>query len=150
MKKKKLPYDTYVKEREMLSKMESTNYENYEKTMMTLAASFLAFSVSFLGLFKSSNASQQVLIDQRFLTLSWILFAISVVSILVGFLVGALAIRAEVNLIEEALEDIRALDGKNHWTSTQYILYVASGLSFVAGIYFLLLFCSMNIGLLVK
>jgi hypothetical protein len=149
MRKKKLSYDTYVKEREMLSKMESTNYENYEKTMMTLAASFLAFSVSFLGLFKSSNGSQ-VLVNQKFLTFSWILFAVSVVSILVGFLVGALALRAEVKLIEDALEDIKALDGKNYWTLAQYILYIAAGLSFIAGICFLILFCSMNIGLLVK
>lgn len=149
MSKEKLPYDTYVKERELLSKMESTNYENYEKTMMTLSASFLAFSVSFLGLFKS-NTGSQVLIQQNILTLSWILFAVSVVSILVGFLVGALAIRSEVKRLEEALENIQALEGKNYWTMTQYILYGVAGVAFIAGLYFLLLFCSMNIGLLVK
>ena len=62
MKKKKLPYRIYDGEREMLSKMESTNYENYEKTMLTLSAAFLAFSLTFLGLFKTNES--QVLVDQ--------------------------------------------------------------------------------------
>lgn len=35
-------YD-YSTERELLSKIEQTNYDNYEKTILTLAAAFLAF-----------------------------------------------------------------------------------------------------------
>jgi hypothetical protein len=81
MAKSGMPYDDYVKERELLSKMESTGYENYEKTILTLSASFLAFSVSFLGLFKSrfeAGSGYLAFNNLPILMLSWISFAVSV------------------------------------------------------------------------
>ncbi len=148
MKRKKLSYDTYQGEREMLSKMESTNYENYEKTILTLAASFLAFSLTFLGLFKSSEP--QILVNQFLLVTSWILFSTSVIVTLLGFLVGAFSLRFEVKILEQALEDIGSLDKRNIWTTINYIFYIVSGTAFVAGVVFLILFCQSNLGLLIK
>ncbi len=46
-------YEDYRKERELLVNLEQNVYDGYEKTILTLSASFLAFSVSFLGIMKS-------------------------------------------------------------------------------------------------
>ena len=71
-----------MQERELLAKNEQTNFENYEKTILTLSAAFLAFSVSFLGLLPKRESLPLHIISTDFLIWSWFLFALSVASIL--------------------------------------------------------------------
>ena len=86
LRTKKMPRTVYLEERQHLAKYEQTNYENYEKTILTLSSAFLAFSISFLSLFdKSSDINNSVfpiVVTTAFLFSSWIMFAFSVLSIL--------------------------------------------------------------------
>jgi hypothetical protein len=106
-----LDYPIYVQERELLTKNEQANFENCEKSILTLSAAFLAFSVSFLGLLPKRESSPLHLISTEFLIWSWFLFALSVACILICFLVNAVALRSDVRRIERALKDIAALNG---------------------------------------
>lgn len=147
-KKEQFEYDDYVREREHLSKYENDNYENYEKTILTLASAFLAFSVSFLALLRNQSAAGSLLptlTAHAFLIWSWISFAISVVITLLSFLMNALALRFEVTKLEEALEDTSALEGRNPWDLIAYLLYVISGIAFGVGLVLLLTFSTLNI-----
>jgi ABC-type siderophore export system fused ATPase/permease subunit len=143
MSKKKMPYPDYQREREFLSKIEQSNYKNYEKTILTLSSAFLAFSISFLRLLKNNGAP----LDLSFgflLVLSWIAFGVSVISILINFLTSALALRKEVSKLEEALEDKEALQGSNIWTSMVYFLYAIAGYMFILGLVMLIIFSMVN------
>jgi hypothetical protein len=146
--KQTLPYETYVDERKLLAEIEQQNYDNYEKTILTLSASFLAFSISFLGLFRDEITAGYIFKSQGLLIGTWISFAVSVISMLVVFLVGALSVQKEIVKIENALEDVTALEERNGWIFVSDLLYFISGIAFISGIVFLLLFCSKNIFLI--
>jgi uncharacterized membrane protein len=148
MTKKKMDYDDYVKEREQLSRYEHANYDSYEKTLLTLSAAFLAFSVSFLALLKrktESGMDSLVLASPELLVCSWVSFASSVFLMVLCFLISTLALRKETAKLEKALEDVQALEEKNLWTSLVYLSYILSGIGFISGIVFLLIFCAKNI-----
>jgi hypothetical protein len=143
-------HDDYVKERAHLSQCEQANYASYEKTILTLSAAFLAFSVSFLGLIKKTVATPVnpvVLALPGVLISSWILFASSILMMLLCFLISSLAFRKEVATIEDAVDDVTALNRKNIWTGIVYVLYILSGASFGGGIILLLVFCARNLQL---
>lgn len=144
-------YDDYIKERDQLSKGEQANYDSSEKAILTLSASFLAFSVSFVALFKMktpAGVEAVTIVAPELLGLSWLLFALSVLLMLLNFVITAKAFRREIEIVAEALEDIAALNGKNSWSNVGYSLYVASLVTFISGIGFLLLFCAKNLHIL--
>ena len=150
MTEKVFTHDDYVKEREHLSKCEQANYDSYEKTILTLSGAFLAFSVSFLGLVMKTTAppaAPVVLTSPAILICSWVSFALSIVIMLLCFLINALAFRKEVATIEDAVDDVHALNTKNIWTAIGYTLYILSGLSFCLGLALLLIFCGRNVQL---
>ncbi len=143
-----LKYADYVREREHLSKYENDNYDNYQKTILTLSSAFLAFSVSFVALLRHQSVGSAIrptLIAHEFLVWSWFLFASSVVVTLLSFLVNALGLRLEVKKLGAALENPAALKRNNPWTPTGYFLYTISGLMFAVGIVLLLMFATSNI-----
>ena len=147
-KKEQFDYDDYIREREHLSKYENDNYENYQKTILTLSSAFLAFSVSFVALLRNQSAGGvplPTLTAHAFLVWSWISFAISVGVTLLSFLVNAMALRLEVAKLEEALETTSALEGRNPWDLIGYLLYVTSGIAFGIGLVLLLTFSTLNI-----
>jgi hypothetical protein len=146
--KQKMDYDDYVKEREQLSNGEQSKYDSYEKAILTLSASFLAFSVGFVGLFKQktqSGVEAVTVVAPGLLTWTWVFFASSVFLMLLNFIVTAQAFRKETVILGKALEDISALKGKNTWSGLGYLLYLSSGASFVSGIGFLVVFCAKNL-----
>jgi hypothetical protein len=143
-----ITYDDYVKERELLSKIEQANYESYEKTILTLAAAFLAFSVSFLGIVRGKTTPGVELSPLQSLPLlisSWISFAASIFSLLMCFLINAMSLRSEVVELENLLEGKQASERINKWSIGGFILYIISGTAFIAGLVFLLMFCIRNI-----
>jgi hypothetical protein len=110
----------------------------------------LAFSVSFLGLIRKTAGTPgtpAVLITPTVLIYSWVAFASSIVMMLLCFLINALAFRKEIATIEDAVEDVRALERINIWTGIGYTLYILSGVSFGLGLVLLLIFCARNIQL---
>jgi len=143
-------YEDYSTERDLLSKIEQTNYDNYEKTILTLAAAFLAFSVSFLGLFRNkttSGAPLPQLVSPNLLISSWICFAASILFLLICFLINGVALRAEVIELESRLEGEPPSEKLNPWSVGGYVLYALAGLSFISGLVVLLAFCAKNIHL---
>ena len=153
-------YEDYTTEREHLSKYEQANYDNYEKAILTLSAAFLAFSVSFLGLFRNKTASGVQLPPLRcpnLLIWSWISFGSSILFLLLCFLVNAMALRAEVCELEKRLTEATAPEKRNAseerngseelniWTVFGYALYAFSGIAFILGLVLLLIFCARNI-----
>jgi hypothetical protein len=142
-----LEYEVYVRERENLYKYQQSNWASYEKTIVTLSAAFLAFSVSFLGLVKKEpilGAPPETIKFLALLITSWVLFAASVLLILLSFPANAGAFDVETRKIEDALSDGSALDRRNKWTRLGYTIYALAGTSFIAGIVLLLVFCAHN------
>lgn len=145
-----LDYDDYVKERELLSKFEDASYERYEKTILTLSAAFLAFSVSLLGVLNRSpdahgNLPPLAVIPALFL--SWIWFGLSVFVTLLVFPLSALALRKEIAMLEARLNDASATNGANPWAVLVLLLYIISGGTFLCGMVSLLTFAALNLRL---
>jgi hypothetical protein len=138
-----ITYDDYVKEREHLSKYEAANYENYEKQILTLAAAFLAFSVSFIAILR--NKPNVLLTWHSVLIASWICFAGSVLSVLLSFPINAIATRSAVEELERLLDGKESLETMSKWTIAGYVLYGGAGLTFLGGLILLLMFCAHNI-----
>lgn len=148
MEKKTLKYDVYLKQYEQIVKYQQANYDNFEKTLLTLSSAFLAFSVSFIGLLKKKAPDgTDVIVINSYPTLvaSWICFASAIFLILMCFPIGALSWNTEIIKIEEALEDASSLNKDNKWKYVSYILYVLSVIGFIFGIVLLLIFCKRNI-----
>ena len=144
---KRLEYDVYLQERQDLNKYRQSNWESYEKTILTLSAGFLAFSVSFLGLVKKEpplGAQPVAIVCMPLLVSSWICFAVSVLLVLLAFPVNAVAFHTETKRLEGALSDSSAVNRCNCWSIFTYVLYTLAGLSFLGGIVVLLVFCGSN------
>jgi hypothetical protein len=141
----KFSYEDYVKERDSLIKFEQSTYDGYEKTILTLSAAFLAFSVSFLGLLQKGGKSQlSPLVAPKVLFWSWIFFAFAVFIMLCNFLVNAIGLRAAVRDVWNAY-DTQPTRAAKKWTLLGFSLYFLSGLSFLMGVISLIRFCAANL-----
>jgi len=142
-----LDHETYLKEREVLCKYRQSNYDNFDKAILTLSAAFLAFSLSFVGIMEKATKTPPINFDNKgLLILSWICFAASVTITLFNFLVSILSYDRELEKIDKATEQGDALSETNVWVTISNFNYVISGLCFVAGIASLMLFCWRNLG----
>ena len=140
-------HEEYVDERKELEKYRQASYDSFERVLTTLAGSFLAFSVAFLGALKFMRQADEPLVapgSSWLLAASWVGFAVSLVSLLLVFFVNARSFTLEITKLEEALEDARALDVPNRWSYVSLVMYSFSALAFVAGLGFLLWFCRSN------
>lgn len=141
-------YDDYVKERELLSKYEQTNYDSYEKAILTLSSAFLVFSVSFLGIIRKKaegGVPPPPLTSVDLLIGAWIAFAASVFFMLMCFATNATALRTAVADIEPMIKKKPPTTKAAKWNIMAFILYALSGAAFVGGIVLLLMFCARNI-----
>jgi len=140
-------YDDYVREREHLTRYEFENYGSFSRAILTLSSAFLALSVSFLALLRQppqAPSPPPAIIGHPILIVAWLSLVGSVLTTLLLFLVGALALRFEVAKIEKALDDAAALRGTNYWHWAASSLYVISGIAFFTGVLFLILFTAVN------
>lgn len=141
-------YDDYVKEREHLSKYEQTNYDSYEKAILTLSSAFLVFSVSFLGIIRKKaegGVPPPPLISVDYLVSSWVAFAASVFFMLMCFATNAISLRAAIADIEPMIKKKPPTTKATKWNIASFTLYALSGIAFVLGIVLLLVFCAKNI-----
>jgi len=143
----KIEYEDYVRERNSLANFAQASCDGYERTILTLSAAFLAFSVSFLGLLRKEGAnasSPPTIISPGLLFSSWVFFAVSVFIMLGNFMVNVKGLWA-------ANEDVwnsysgQATHGAKKWTRLGYSLYFAAGISFVLGVIELIRFCAANL-----
>jgi hypothetical protein len=143
----KFSYEDYAKERDSLTKFEQSTYDGYERTILTLSAAFLAFSVSFLGLLQKGNNSHPPLLAPKVLFFSWIFFAFAVFIMLCNFLVNAIGLRAAVRDVWNAY-DTQLTHTARKWTLLGFSLYFLSGISFLIGVIALIRFCAANLWVL--
>ena len=137
----------YLDERKELYKYQQANYDSFEKTLLALSGSFLAFSIAFLGFLAKGNGSSRPVLSPGsapFLLASWILLAASLVALIFCSFANIRAYTFEIIRLEDARKDPTALDRTNHWRSVSLVLYSISTISFLAGLVSLLLFCSRN------
>jgi hypothetical protein len=134
-------YDDYIRERAMLAGMEQDHYSSYEKAITTLSAGFLAFSLSFLGLFDKTGGDK--LTKLPYLYWAWTLFGLSVLFVLLNYLVGAVEIRQQIHR-EERLVDGEDVPIRTGLTTLGYTLYIFTALAFIGGLVSLILFCGEN------
>jgi hypothetical protein len=141
-------YKDYISERELLYGVEQQNYQSFEKIIITLSSAFLAFSLSFLALFSSKGTAEASTFHFAYistLVASWILFAVSVVAILVSILLGAIASRYQLFEYEQEMEGIRPSVKSGVLTKVIFVLYAVSAIGFVAGLITLMIFCARNV-----
>ena len=137
----------YLDERKELYKYQQANYDSFEKTLVTLSGSFLAFSIGFLGFLARGTDPSRPVVTQGsapFLFGSWILLASSLVALVLCSFVNVRAYTIEIIKLEDARTDAKALDRPNHWRTCSLALYTVSAVGFLAGLISLLLFCKRN------
>lgn len=137
----------YLDERKELYKYQQANYDTFEKTLVTLSGSFLAFSIGFLGfLSRGTDPARSVLTagSGPLLFACWILLAASLVALLLCSFVNVRAYTFEIIRLEDARHDAAALDTPNNWRTCSLVLYTVATIAFVAGLVSLMLFCRRN------
>lgn len=142
-----LPRDEYIDERKELYKYQQAAYDGFERTITALSASFLAFSVAFLGFVTRPVGQNAVIGSVRrpgLLLASWLTFSASLVSLLLLFFANARGFTVEIEKIEDALHDDTALERSNIWVVVSKSLYGTSLFGFLSGLFFLLAFCWHN------
>jgi hypothetical protein len=139
-------YNDYVKERELLVKLEQSTWDSYEKALLTLSSGFLAFSVSFLGLLKGKSGGV-VLVCTQLLFYSWVAFATAVIVMVGNFLVEATGMRIAVADVANTVSSKRTYKAKP-WTQAALGLNYLAGIIFSTGIFLLIRFCTLNLGIL--
>jgi hypothetical protein len=144
MQKTRLTQQEYLDERRQLSKYQQENYQNYEKTLVTLSGSFIAFSMAlltFLAKDSSPKAAAASVVYSKYVVGSWFAFGSSLLILLGGFFVSIRVFTIEAVLLEEALEDLGALGKSNWWNTISLWLNGLSAFCFLSGVILLMVFC---------
>jgi hypothetical protein len=142
-----LSRDEYLSERKELYKYQQENWASFEKTLLTLSAAFLGFSMSFLGFLANGRPPGTPIVSpgsESYLLLSWITLSISIAALLGTYPVNIKAYTFEIIRIEDALVDTSALDRVNPWVRYCHILYGVSVAAFFGGVALLGAFCRNN------
>jgi len=143
----RIDYKQYLDERKELYKYQQANYDSFERTLVALCGSFLAFSIGFLGfLSKGHNASHPVIAPDSapFLVATWVALSLSLAVLVLCFFVNVRAYTREIKILEEALDNAQALEGPNRWRTLSQGLYWISTIAFFVGLVCLILFCNRN------
>ena len=138
-------YDDYVKEREVLSKLEDRVCQSYEKTLVILSSGFLAFSLSFLSLLTKISGKPVPLKFSWVLFSSWVLFAVCIIFLLAEFVFSAFALRKQTEELEKKLMKNEDLNSSEKWAKFARWLFLLAGVSFVAGMIALIIFAFVNL-----
>jgi hypothetical protein len=139
--------DEYLSERKELYKYQQENWASFEKTLLTLSAAFLGFSMSFLGFLANGRPSGSAIVSPGsggYLLGSWIVLSISIAALLGTYPVNIKAYTFEIVRIEDALVDTCALDRVNPWVRYCHILYGVSVVAFFTGVALFGMFCRRN------
>ena len=86
--------DDYLKERQVLLQLKNASIHSFDKAMLTLSASALAFSISMLGIL------EKPLMRTEFLHGSWLLFAAAVLSTVVSLFLSHQAFHRELKRVD--------------------------------------------------
>ena len=133
-------YEAFMRERQALLDVARESGTQFAKTITTLAAAALGFSVTFLV----DLAVEPSNVALWFLKISWILFATSLGTIVIGFFLGPLAFHKQVKLAEQAM--LHKSRGTNPYTAVIKFVGGASLVTFLLGLASMVAFASLALG----
>ena len=133
----------YENIRDELSKIQTSNAENFDRSILTLSSAGLGISLVFLDkLINISNAQFKLL-----LYLSWILFVLTIITTLVSYIMGQKGIKVQLNFAEKYYldEDESYLLKKNKYQKFVDVYAYFTISFFISAIIFLMIFIFINI-----
>lgn len=133
----------YEKIRDELTKIQTSNAENFDRSILTLSSAGLGISLVFLDkLINISNAQFKPL-----LYLSWILFVLTIVTTLISYIMGQKGIKVHLNFAEKYYldEDESYLLKKNKFQKFVDVYAYFTISFFISAIIFLMIFIFINI-----
>lgn len=131
---------SYHSERKLLIDAEREAARSYDKTMITLSAGALAFSIGFIKDIAPSPVQRCLLLA------AWCLFAVSLFTIMLSFLLSQVSMRRQREILDDdQLKICKARDAHNCWQGRVQSLNLASMISFMLGVGFLALFVVLNL-----
>lgn len=125
--------------RDWLVKVEHEASKDFDKAVMTLAAGALGISIAFVRYVAPTPVSGSTV----WLGLSWTLFALSLVAILVSFLTSQFDLRRAVKEIDDGTIDA---DRPGEFYYFTFAMNITAAASFVLGVAFLVVFALLNVG----
>jgi hypothetical protein len=133
-------YEAYLKERESLIRESGTQSESYDKYLLTLSSGTFGLTITFLNsVLESIKPCTKWMISS-----AWSFLALTILLTLTSFLCSIKAYDKQIDIIEETM--LNNKEARNNcWSSVTGVLNIISGLSFVIGIVFLLIFVSKNL-----
>lgn len=121
--------------RDMLQKLEQESQNSYDKAVLTLSGGALGISFAFI----KDVVGTKPITNQAYLLTAWILWGISILSILFSFYFSNLALRKAVDQLDKG-------DQPSNWYDTiTAVLNVAGGVLFLLGVIFIVVFVSFNV-----
>jgi len=130
----------YLEERKDLIKAEQSMYEHFDHAILTLSASALGISVTFIN----QIAPNPKLNTRGWILAAWLLFSFSVLSTLISFLLSQLAFRKQIDICEKVLLKNQPEEQNKFSLVTQWCNYLAIVL-FTLGVISLVIFCFLNL-----
>ncbi|MFH1020899.1 MAG: hypothetical protein V1782_09880 [Pseudomonadota bacterium] len=116
-----------------MQNLEIQTSASYDKAILTLSGGALAISITFIN-------SQAIIGPTCLLTISWVLWALSIVSILISLVTGQFSIRKAIKYYIDSKEDIK---GEKIFNPLHYVtlfLNILSGITFIIGVFLFLTF----------
>jgi len=141
-------YDVYLAERAELNRGRIEDSHAFDKTLTSLSAGAIAFSLTYIQVFFQNLEEASGL---ALLYSSWCCFVLSLVAILTSFLTSQRAYSRQITIVEQVfLGDCEGREEeppspKNGWTTVTHVLNLTSFFAFVAGVVTLSAFALMNL-----
>lgn len=131
----------YLDERKLLIEAERESARSFDKTIITLSAGALGFSLTFIRQIAPNPQPDTLWL----LVGAWVSFALALLAILLSFLLSQSAIRRQRKIIDEEQESKKAArEQPNCWaTVTNWLNWISMGL-FVIGVVSLTFFSYNN------
>ena len=144
-KERRAKYEIYLEERKVLVQAQKEESRQFDKAILTLAAGALAISITFINQIAPHPKPWTIC----FLAWGWVAFVTSLISTLISFLTSQKACRKQIAMLEYDFFDKKESESnkqKNNWAIWTSRLNIASIVTFVIGVIFLLIFSFSNIG----
>lgn len=135
--------EEYLRERELLIKIEGEQSHSFDKAMLTLAAGGFLLSISLLELL--DKIFEGVICFKYLLVLTWSSFSISLFSITLSFLLSQSAFRRQRDILDNKIMKNTEDSERNVYSTVTKILNVSSTIFFISGAIFMVVFASLNI-----
>lgn len=128
--------------RDLLSRQLS-NSEKYDAAILTLSMAALGVSMTFI----SSIVHLEIALCRWLLILSWSLFTLSIISVIISFQVSNKGIETNIGYAEKYYlnNDSSYFDRENKWSNATTKINMISGATFIFAIVCTILFITINL-----